>query len=109
MSRRGRSASYIWPSTRNRTIENLRLGFDVNIARALANRLHEQVVHQVDDRAAVDHRLDVGEIDLGGVGLQLHGRLVQVGRHGVDFETFFVAARQRPLDAAAEREDGPDT
>ncbi len=82
---------------------------DVNVARAGANRLHEQVIHEVDDRAAVDHRLDVRQIDFRGIGLQLHGRLVQIGRHRVDFEAFFVAPRQRALNAAAEREHGPYT
>ena len=35
--------------------------------------------------------------------------LVDVGGDRVDFEAFFVAARQRPLNAAAKREHGPHT
>ena len=72
------------------------------------DRLHQQVIHQVDDRAAVDHRLDVCEIDFGRVRLQLHGRLVQVGRHTVDFKPFFITPRQCPADAAVERKHRPD-
>ena len=101
---RGRSASYIWPSTRKRTTENLRLGsMWMSLAPALIACI-KQVVHQVDDRAAVDQGLDVHQVDVGAVGLQLDGALVDVGGHRVDFKAFIVAAGQRPLDAAAEGE-----
>ena len=79
----------------------------MSLAPAL-NRLHQQVVHEVDDRAAVDQRLDVHQVDVGAVGLQLDGAFVDVGGHRVDFEAFVVAARQRPLDAAAEGEHRAD-
>ena len=69
--------------------------------------MHEQVIHQVDDRAAVDHRLDVGQVDFGGVGLKLDGGFVEVSGDRIDFEAFFVATGQRALDAAAKREHGP--
>ena len=86
----------------------LAAGLDMDVAGSGANRLHQQVVHEIDDRAAIDHGLHVGEVHFGGVGLELHGGFIQIRGDRVDFKAFFVAARQSALNAAAKRKHGPD-
>jgi hypothetical protein len=81
--------------------------FNVNVARTRANCLYQQVIHKVDDRATVDHRLNVREVHFRRVGLKLNGGFIKVGSNRVDLKAFLVAAWQSALNATAERKHRP--
>jgi hypothetical protein len=71
---------------------------DVDVAGPLADGLHDQVVDEIDDGAAVGQCVDLAQVDVDGVDLQFDGVVGKIGRDGVDLEALLVHAADHPLD-----------
>ena len=82
--------------------------FDVNVARALARRMDDHVVHEADDGTLVGQRLRRLQVELKGIGRNFDRIGTQVGGDAIDAEVILVATWQECFDRGTERQHRPD-
>ena len=96
------------PSVRTRTRTRVVLRLDVHVGGAVAHRLLEDQVDDLDDRRVLVDLDDDGVAGIGELLAALLGALLEVAQGVVDFDARAVAVIERPLELVLRGDDDAD-